>query len=368
MAGEIGVCSMAKVFDAFFVKLWWNFRQKKSLWAECLHAKYCKGVHPCLAEEGAAQSHIWRRLCSVQRLAEEHISWILWEGSMDFWHDNWLGLGALYQEVEIFQEHRVLRQGRIERVAKIPSPSPWSSDRMVWALASDGAFSVSSAYSLVEQEDNCLWVFSQVWLEGCPIKISFLMLRLLRLCIPLIGLLRHVGVQGPSKCHCCAEPEEEEVNHIFCTGELAQAVWGIFQCSSGEPVVSSFRHMAIRWWLQRGQNKYVKFVYRLPPMLVCWELWKVRNRAVFDGRKMGCTEVVDQVLQQIQVAPVAGFKLNSDGCARGNPGTSGDWGVVRDCKGQVVLGYLCFFGSLTSLHAELEAMLFGVRLCVTRGL
>ena len=75
---------MAKVFDAFSVKLWWNFRQKKSLWAEFLHANYCKGAYPCLAEEGAAQSHTWRRLCSIQRLAEEHIGWILGEGSMDF--------------------------------------------------------------------------------------------------------------------------------------------------------------------------------------------------------------------------------------------------------------------------------------------
>ena len=68
------------------------------------------------------------------------------------------------------------------------------------------------------------------------------------------------------------------------------------------------------------------------------------------------------------VAPTIGCKLNSDGCARGNPRISRGGGVVRDLKGQLVFGYSCFFGSLTSLHAELKAMAFGVQLCVAHRL
>ena len=49
--GGIGVRSLTKLYDAFSVKLWWKFRQQQSLWATFLAAKYCKGVHPCLAED-----------------------------------------------------------------------------------------------------------------------------------------------------------------------------------------------------------------------------------------------------------------------------------------------------------------------------
>nr|XP_027098937.1 uncharacterized protein LOC113718221 [Coffea arabica] len=105
--GGIGIRCIAKVYDAFSIKLWWNFWQRKSLWAEFLIAKYNKWVHACLVEEVSSQSYIWRRLCSIQHLVEEHIDWILGEGSIDFWHDNWLSTGALCHQVEIFHEHRV---------------------------------------------------------------------------------------------------------------------------------------------------------------------------------------------------------------------------------------------------------------------
>ena len=41
---------------------------------------------------------------------------------------------------------------------------------------------------------------------------------------------------------------------------------------------------------------------------------------------------------------------------------------MRDGEGRFIVGYSCFFGLLTSLHAELKAILFGVWLCVARGL
>ncbi|XP_027184159.1 uncharacterized protein LOC113782466 [Coffea eugenioides] len=312
--GGIGVWSIAKVYDAFPIKLWWTFRQQQSLWTEFLLAKYCKEVHPCLAEGVTSQSSMWRRLCSIQHLAEEHISWILGKGSMDFWHDNWLGTGALCHRVEIFQEHRVsdfviearwnlgllnqvLEPGVVRQVMGIPPPPSQRSDRMVWALTQDGVFSIASTFSLVAQATNCSWVASQVWLKGCPLKIYFFMLRLLRSRLPMSDVLRKFGVQGPSRCHCCAEPDEEGFDHTFCTGIVARAAWSSFNDPGEVAGVSNLRHRVLRWWLRRGQNVYLKFIYRLLPMLICWELWKARNKGVFEGRSMVGTEVVRQILQ-----------------------------------------------------------------------
>ena len=61
-------------------------------------------------------------------------------------------------------------------------------------------------------------------------------------------------------------------------------------------------------------------------------------------------------------------KLNTDGCSRGNPGRSGGGGLFRDYDGRFLLGFSCYFGETTSLHAELKALLFGARLGVSRGL
>ena len=61
-------------------------------------------------------------------------------------------------------------------------------------------------------------------------------------------------------------------------------------------------------------------------------------------------------------------KLNADGCSRGNSGRSGGGGLFRDFDGRFLLGFSCFFGEAMSLQAELKALLFDVRLGVSRGL
>mgnify|MGYP004713538331 CR=1 FL=1 len=59
-------------------------------------------------------------------------------------------------------------------------------------------------------------------------------------------------------------------------------------------------------------------------------------------------------------------KLNLDGCSRGNPGRSGGRGLFRDSDGRFLLAFSCYFREMTSLQAEMKALLHGVRLGVAR--
>ena len=61
------------------------------------------------------------------------------------------------------------------------------------------------------------------------------------------------------------------------------------------------------------------------------------------------------------------LKLNTDGCFLGNPRKSGSGGVLRNSAGIFMLGFAGYWGETSSLHSELKALLFGVKLCVTRG-
>ncbi|XP_027118404.1 uncharacterized protein [Coffea arabica] len=288
---------------------------------------------------------------------------------MDIFHEHVVADFVSQAQWNRWLLNQVLGPELVRQVVKVPPPSARSSDRMVWALTQDGSFSVSSAYSLVSQASNYL---------GYRVRLSV---------IVVLNRQRRRLI-------------------TFFTRDLNKAVWSRFEVGLGDwTMVSMLRHMVLRWWLRKGHNVYLKFVYHMLPMLVCWELWKVRNKGIFYGRKVGWTEVADQVFQQlcdllhcsfpeiaccfvswdvlhaslvglkrrVSILPISwsvprtGFKLNSDGCARGNPSVSGGGGVVRDWEGRFIVGYSCFFGSLTSLHAELKAMLFGVRLCVARG-
>ena len=105
--GGIGLCGNREVYDSISIKLWWKFRQQQSLWAEFMSRNYCAGLHPCLPEDSHWSSHTWRRMVAVQQVGEDHISWIVQQGSMDFWLDNWMGSGVLCNKVEIFHDHLV---------------------------------------------------------------------------------------------------------------------------------------------------------------------------------------------------------------------------------------------------------------------
>ena len=134
-------------------------------------------------------------MSSVQGIVEDNIGWIVRSGSMDFWHDNWLGSDPLCHRVEIFQTQRVVAfvtggewdvrllsqvlQLKLVRLVLQTSPlTLQGKDRMVWMPTHDGEFSVTSALSLVRTHSNGLLGVACIWHRALPITISFFMLRL----------------------------------------------------------------------------------------------------------------------------------------------------------------------------------------------
>ena len=47
--GGLGIRSLVDYVRAFFMKLWWRFRLKSSLWSDFLHDHYCRTLHPTRA-------------------------------------------------------------------------------------------------------------------------------------------------------------------------------------------------------------------------------------------------------------------------------------------------------------------------------
>ncbi|KAL0342533.1 UNVERIFIED_CONTAM: hypothetical protein Scaly_1915900 [Sesamum calycinum] len=95
--GGLGVRSLADYVRAFSMKLWWRFRGKSSLWSEYLHGRYCRNMHSTIVPYNRNHSSVWHRLCRIRDVAEPFIFWILGEGSVSFWHNNWFGEKSLAQ-------------------------------------------------------------------------------------------------------------------------------------------------------------------------------------------------------------------------------------------------------------------------------
>lgn len=81
--GGVGFRSIVDVSNALFCKLWWNLRSKTSMWGNYMINKYCKKLHPVVAQNKGA-SRIWKKLIIVRELIEHQIWWKIERGILAF--------------------------------------------------------------------------------------------------------------------------------------------------------------------------------------------------------------------------------------------------------------------------------------------
>ncbi|KAG5599868.1 hypothetical protein H5410_031238 [Solanum commersonii] len=174
--------------------LWWIYRTKTTLWSSYMGNKYCKKLHPVIAQSKGA-STTWRIMIKIRELVEYQIWWQIKEGDSSFWFDNWTTQGALYyfshetsQEEEIdvkeFADQqdwkvdklkRWLSEDIVQHILKtIPSPtSDGILDRTWWMLEESRKFTVKSAWEYVRQRTVRQSRFLNMWEKRLPFKIFF---------------------------------------------------------------------------------------------------------------------------------------------------------------------------------------------------
>nr|XP_027082465.1 uncharacterized protein LOC113704792 [Coffea arabica] len=301
---------------------------------EFMHCKYCSNLHPSFADTSPGDSWTWKRLgCwNVQRLS------------------------------------RVAPSGWVGRIVGVMPSSLDQTDTMVWAPSTSGVFSLASANRIAREDRNSSWLYSPLWLQGQPTKISFFMLRLVGSHLPVMDRLHKLGIFGPSCCGCCLHPCQESSDHIFCTEEAAKRIWGYFEGVIGGFQESfTIRHKLVSWWLKPTRNPYLQYLFRLLPSLICWNLWKMRNSFVFDAHLRPMARVCEAIFGDLRDIFLLKFKsitisaqdwpgfygmvvglhrvsrtlvvqwscpvhnvvkLNSDGCSPENLGVSGGRGAL----------------------------------------
>ncbi|XP_071940464.1 uncharacterized protein [Coffea arabica] len=208
--------------------------------------------------------------------------------------------------------------------------------------------------------------------------------------LPLDDVVRGLGVQVASKCFCCTAAAGETLEHVFSTGQITTAAWAYFQNICG--IVhsgSGTRSHLLAWWLSSPASGRLRFLYDIVPSFICWNIWKARCKAVFDGIKVRAAEVCEATFKDVKA--VIEIHLNLVGhvhslpllCERvlhsparyeykivrweGNPGASGGGGILRDSSGRLLLAFSAFLGGMSSLRAEALAILTGVQLCLRKG-
>ncbi|XP_027118448.1 uncharacterized protein [Coffea arabica] len=163
-------------------------------------------------------------------------------------------------------------------------PSRDVPDAMTWVVSTSGRFSLFSTFQEIWGARDSSFMSKQCWHTQVPLKISFFMLRLFRGRLPLDDVLTKFQFHMPSKCFCCMDSQAETVKHLILEGELAMAVLKFFGSSCGIRYAGDHLLVVLANWLYKpAKSKRLKFIFRLLPIFVCWNLWKARNIAFYQG-------------------------------------------------------------------------------------
>ena len=409
---------------AFGCKMWWKLRSGSSLWARFMLAKYAPGTrHIIEAPLRPTSSRIWRRLVACRDLMEL----LLREGTASFYFDNWLETGPITEGKgpiplpnvkvgdlfdgttwHLVQVREALTGDEQTRILGSQIQLSEGRDTWVWTPTTDGRFGVHSALKMLRTPSNNLISRKLIWDRRIPLKVSVFMWRLLNGWLPFPDKLQQFGLHLPSKCSFCLN--SETLQHCFVHCRTAKQVWDHFECALGlRSVADSLLEKLQGWWIHASGTSLRAVLSHLLPILICWELWKARNQAIFNSITVRLTHICRQVVcllsgireahplalpnsendawsrlgllpSPVRPPPLKWIslvwslpsfpysKLNVDGSSLGNPGHSGGGGIVRDHHGQVQGIFSTYYGYCTNMEAETRALLEGLQFCLSLGL
>ncbi|KAG6470791.1 hypothetical protein ZIOFF_071871 [Zingiber officinale] len=219
-------------------------------------------------------------------------------------------------------------------------------DCIVCKPSLDGKFTMKTAWKGIRKDQLQPGVGQQqgvlraVWSKLILPNISIFVWRFLRKRLPVDEVLQKRGVYLASKCYCCDFVESWD--HLFYHGAIALEVWRYFAQLFG---VDRFLFLKIGevHGIRMAAKKIVWNVSRylisgMAAGIIKPGHWK---SFIMVAQNLGLL-VKPKTVNTISVVTwkkpkVGWFKLNTDGCSKGNPGLSSFGVIIRDHSGNVMM-------------------------------
>lgn len=382
------------------MKRWWRFRTQPSLFADFLFAKYCSKSHPVAKKKAQKDLQLWKNILLDREKVESRMIWKINSGHINFFWDNWSGLGDLANLIpgirrnskiivkdfiiegkwDIYRMGEVVPENLFVQLCGIDIGENDMKDYATWTDIHDGIFTSKSSWKVIRQSSTLQPVLNKLWHKSIPFKCSFLLWRLYMGKIPFNDvILRKFGIRSESKCYCCRMPIVDFTNHSFIEGEIPCYIWEIY----GAPL--SIRHQ--KWSFKRilnmwgSVNSHIdvhKTFLQLTPIFICWEIWRQWTSCKYDSQKkfnkfkmehrifwnittalrtmfpninlegswVALTETIERYRPKVnwrQVVwskpPINTIKVNTNGSFDNNTGKAGISGVVRDHNGDFIMAF-----------------------------
>ncbi|CAI9111725.1 OLC1v1012016C1 [Oldenlandia corymbosa var. corymbosa] len=153
-------------------------------------------------------------------------------------------------------------------------------DDWIWQNDTLGKFSLKSAFNHLRKRQESSQQCTYIWDKRLQLKISIFMWRLHNKLLPFADVLMKTGLNIPSVCSLCRN-HVESIRHNFfeCSYAKHWRHFGAIMVFANNEILD-FDDLSSTWWTRRQSSKLTWKLQILLPSLICWHLWKCRNKAI----------------------------------------------------------------------------------------
>lgn len=413
--GGIGFRNLKVLNKAYMTKLAWQMiNNPEKLRVQIMKTKYnCGPSGMPMAINKPTASNAWRAIVSSWDTLVNNTSWIIRNGqNTRFWKDHWIpNLGSLeemFPSVCPVEERnypvsfyatelgwkwnvieRYLPQEICNQIANVQAPTPGITDFPSWMAASDGLFSLKSAYFLLSGGNASLPnpIFSKIWKWQGPARIRATLWKVAHGKLLTNEERKRRGMTNENYCpRCNSQPEDlmhllrdcEEVQDLW-KKHIKQDLWSKF--------FSLGQYAWFDWNLAAVNIGQVPWKWPLVFGIAIWAIWKDRKSLVFSHISSMGDSLWSMIfnhahfIENSSVNPLKSrdlsychnsgswkkpphgvFKLNVDGSHGLGKGSLACGGLIRDAEGNFIKGFHSKITSSNVIWAELWGVLSGLQL------
>ena len=343
--GGMGFKKLKQFNLALLAKQGWRLQTNhNSLVYQVLKAKYFTRYDFIEASLRNNPSFSWRSIMAAQKLVREGRRWRVGNGSaIRIWGDKWLPTPSTFKIVSprqfMHQDTRVSElidnataswkssildvlflPHEAEMIKGIPLSSRLPADKLIWAEASDGKFSVKSAYKLAlrisdsgeqgaSSERNQVKLFwNKLWALPLHHKVRHFAWRACRESLPTKANLMRCRVVQDQVCDECSR-DIETTGHALWSCPSAREVWSCTKIVVPRRYERVQTFFDLLWGVMMEERANIDMVAKM--VCTAWAIWHNRNVTRHGGKRRHGKELVSWVTQYTEDFKAANICMES---------------------------------------------------------
>ena len=171
-------------------------------------------------------------------------------------------------------------------------------DKLIWAASKDGRYNVKNGYKAIIQSQRWEEEYTPLklcWDSSCLPKTGFFLWTASQDRILTTDRLRKLGIEGPSRCVLCNNDNEDN-NHLLYKCSYTQKCWEwLRNMLRWTALMLETLNELLKGWPTNNSGGIYGNIQNICPSILVWEIWKARNRRIFNNQEIMACEITNKI-------------------------------------------------------------------------